>query len=64
MNFSKSRVEQPIYMYSGVDSSGGVGGMIMEYRGTTQARARSARAGGGCGRGVSPLPAQGNFAFS
>ena len=31
--------------------------------GNTQARARSARAGGGSGRGVSPLRDEGAFAF-
>ena len=40
-----------------------VGGKICNIVGKTQARARSARAGGGSGRGVSPLPDEGAFAF-
>ena len=39
------------------------GGKICNIVGKTQARARSARAGGGSGRGVSSLPDEGAFAF-
>ena len=42
---------------------GGGGKIIYNIGWKTQTRARSARAGGGCRRGVSPLPHEGAFAF-